>query len=172
MKRILKTFVIVSFLFVGFGCATTNQTLSTQLQMREFQTRSYETSDTKMVMKAMLNVLQDDGFIVKNANLDLGLLSAEKSMDIENAGEVAGQYFGRMLLGAAFETRWKKASIVECTTNVSEYGKQVRVRVNFQLKIMDNKGGIVDVKQLDEEKYYQDFFSKVEKGIFIQKEQI
>ncbi len=54
-----------------FGCATTNGTLQkTQLQIREFQTRSYETNDVKMVMKAMLNILQDDGFIVKNAVLD------------------------------------------------------------------------------------------------------
>jgi hypothetical protein len=172
MKHPLSIFVIVSFLFLGFGCATTNPTQGTQLQMREFQTRTYETNDTKMVMKAMLNVLQDDGFIIKNATLDLGILSAEKSTDIENAGEVFGQYFGKAMLGAAFESRWKKASIIECTSNISEYGKQTRVRVNFQMKIMDNKGGIVDVKQLEDMKYYQDFFSKVDKGIFIQKEKL
>ena len=44
-------------------------------------------NDVKMVMKAMLNILQDDGFIVKNAVLNMGLLSAEKSVDIEDKGE-------------------------------------------------------------------------------------
>ncbi len=65
----------------------------------------------------------------------------------------------------------KKASVIECTANVSEYGNQVRVRVNFQVKVLDNKGGIREVKQI-EEKYYQDLFSKVDKGIFIQKEKL
>jgi len=37
---------------------------------------------------------------------------------------------------------------------------------------LDNKGGIREVKQIEEEKYYQDFFSKVDKGIFIQKEKL
>jgi len=120
-----------------------------------------------MIMKAMLNVLQDDGFIVKNAVTDLGLLSAEKTLDIENKGEA---FLAAFFAGA--QARWKKASVIECTANVSEYGNQSRVRVNFQLKILDNKGGIVEVKQILDEKYYQDFFSKVDKGIFIQKEKL
>ncbi|BCB95759.1 hypothetical protein JZK55_06810 [Dissulfurispira thermophila] len=53
----------------AFGCATTGVTPEkTQLQIREFQTRIYDTNDVKMVMKAMLNVLQDDGFIVKKCS--------------------------------------------------------------------------------------------------------
>ncbi|MGB9711771.1 MAG: hypothetical protein ACP5J5_05595 [Dissulfurimicrobium sp.] len=166
MKKmwILSLILSVSIL----GCATTGVTpQKTQLQIREFQTRSYETNDTKMVMKAMLNVLQDDGFIVKNAVLDLGLLSAEKSVDIENKGEA---FLAKFFEGA--NAVWKKASIIECTANVSEHGKQIRVRVNFQVKVLNNKGGIIKIEQIDDEKYYQDFFSKVDKGIFIQKEKI
>jgi hypothetical protein len=171
MKHILKISIIASSIYI-FGCATTNTTQGTQLQIREFQTRSYETNDTKMVMKAMLNVLQDYGFIIKNATLDLGILSAEKSVDIETSSSVYGQNSGKAMLDAYFESRWKKAAIIECTSNVSEYGKHTRVRVNFQMKIMDNKGGVVEVKQLDDEKYYQEFFSKVDRGIFIQKEKL
>lgn len=44
----------------------------TQLEKRQFQTRTYETIDKPLVMKAMLNVLQDEGFIVYNANPLLG----------------------------------------------------------------------------------------------------
>ena len=150
-----------------FCCATTNvNTPKTQLEIREFQTRTFDTNDTKMVMKAMLNVLQDDGYIVKNAVVDLGLLSAEKSVDVESKGEA----FTLTLL-AGQNAIWKKASIIECTANVSEYGKQCRVRVNFQVKIMDNKGGLMKVEQINDEKYYQDFL-KSYKGIFIQKEKL
>ena len=159
--------LIMSTFIVG-GCASTGVTPQmTQLQIREFQTRIYDTNDVKMIMKAMLNVLQDDGFIVKNAVMDLGLLSAEKTVDIENKGEA---FLAAFFLGT--QARWKKASVIECTANVSEYGSQSRVRVNFQLKVLDNKGGIIEVKQILDEKYYQDFFSKVDKGIFIQKEKL
>lgn len=165
--RKLWIFPIIMSMFV-FGCATTAIIPEkTQLQIREFQTRTYETNDTKMVMKAMLNVLQDDGFIVKNAVMDLGLLSAEKTVDIESKGEA---FLAAFFLGA--QATWKKASVIECTAIVSEYGNQARVRVNFQVKVLDNKGGIREVKQIEEEKYYQDFFSKVDKGIFIQKEKL
>lgn len=165
--RKLWIFLIIMSMFI-FGCATTGITPEkTQLQIREFQTRMYDTNDTKMIMKAMLNVLQDDGFIVKNAVMDLGLLSAEKTVDIENKGEA---FLAAFFLGA--QATWKKASVIECTANVSEYGNQTRVRVNFQVKVLDNKGGIREVKQIEEEKYYQDFFSKVDKGIFIQKEKL
>jgi len=165
----MKRFFFLMFIaFAIAGCATTGvQPQKTQLQIREFQTKSYETNDSKMVMKAMLNVLQDDGYIVKNAVLDLGLLSAEKTIDIENSGEA---FLAAFFAGA--NARWKKASIIECTGNVSEFGNIIKVRVNFQLKMLDNKGGILKIEQIDDEKYYQDFFQKVDKGIFLQKEKV
>jgi len=165
----LNRVLALSLLTLGVvGCATTGgQPQKTQLQIREFQTRTYETSDSKMVMKAMLNVLQDDGFIVKNAVLDLGLLSAEKTLDVEKKSEA---FWSTFFLGA--NARWKKASVIECTGNITEFGDTTKVRVNFQLKMLDNKGGIVKIEQISDEKYYQDFFSKVDKGIFLQKEKL
>ena len=166
----MKKIAPISLLVIVFaiGCATTGVTpTKTQLQIREFQTRSYETNDVKMVMKAMLNVLQDDGFIVKNANVVLGFLTATKEVDVESKGEA---FVAGLFLGA--QARWKKNSIIESTANVSEFGKQCRVRVNFQVKVMDNKGGVLEVKQIEDERYYQEFFSKVDKGIFIQKEKL
>lgn len=170
---------IASFLFFDSGCATSNQTPSTQLQMREFQTRSYDTDDTKMVMKAMLNVLQDDGFIVKDATLDLGFFTAEKSVKMDLNGEEGKQFVKRniwkLTFGQSNSMSFRQPSFIksiECTSNISEYGKQTRVRINFLKKIIDNTGGVIDVQQIDDEKYYQEFFSKMTKGVFIQKEKI
>ena len=150
------------------ACATPGLTpQKTQLQIREFQTRIYDTNDTRMVMKVLLNVLQDDGFIVKNAVPELGLLTATKEVDIENKGEA---FLSVLFMG--YQATWKKSSIIEATVNVSEFSNKTRVRTNFQLKILNNKGDVMEVKQIEEEKYYQDFFSKVDKGIFIQKEKL
>ncbi len=61
---------------------------------------------------------------------------------------------------------------MECSGNVTEFGKETRVRINFQSKRMNNKGEVVDVKQVADPAFYQTFFSKVDKGIFIQKEKL
>ena len=167
----MKRMCILLLLCTGIiSCATTGVTPpKTQLQIREFQTRSFETNNVKMVMKAMLNVLQDDGYIVKNANVELGLLNATKEVDITNKWEVFGAFLGAT---QGYQTSFAKNRIIEATANVSEFGTQCRVRINFQIKDMDNKGGVRAVGQIEDEKFYQDFFSKVDKGVFIQKEKL
>jgi len=166
MRKGLVLLIVISMF--AFGCATTGTTpQKTQLQIREFQTRAYDTKDTMMVMKAMLNVLQDEGYIVKEAVPELGLLTATKEVDVEKGGEA---FWATVFMGE--NARWKKNSIIECTANVSEFGDQSRVRTNFQVKILDNKGAVLTIEQIQDEKHYQDFFSKVDKGIFIQKEKL
>jgi hypothetical protein len=166
MTRTLS--LLATLAVMAYGCVTTGVTPEkTQLQIREYQTRSYETTDTKLIMKALLNVLQDDGYVVKNANTDLGLLTATKEANVEDKGTAI-----LLSLLAGHNARWTKNSIIECSGNISDFGKETRVRVNFQMKLINNKGEPVDVKQIDDSKFYQEFFTKVDKGVFIQKEKI
>jgi hypothetical protein len=120
-----------------------------------------------MVMKAMMNVLQDMGFIIKSGDLDLGLLTAAKDTDVENKASAV-----LLTLLAGSEARWTKNSIIEATANISDFGEQCRVRANFQFKSFDNRGNVVKIQQIQDEQWYQDFFAKVDKGIFIQKEKL
>lgn len=167
MKK--TAFIFLPLVMVLFsGCATTQPAIQkSQLQIREFQTRNYDTKNFKMVMKAIMHTLQDDSFIVKQANVDLGLLTAQKELDVESAGEAL---FLTLLAGS--EARYKKNSIIESSANISEFGDQTRVRINFQTKVMDNKGGVMTVQQVEDAKFYQDFFSKVDKAIFLGKEKL
>jgi hypothetical protein len=162
-----STWILAIVGLFSVGCATSGTPQKSQLQIREYQTRSYDTNDTKMVMKAVLNTLQDEGYIVKNAVLDLGLLTATKEMDVEDKTQAV-----LLTLLRKNKATWLKNSIVEAAANVSDFGSQTRVRLNFQVKTYDNHGGVREVKQIDDAKFYQDFFSKVDKGIFIQKENL
>jgi hypothetical protein len=38
--------------------------------------------------------------------------------------------------------------------------------------MMNNRGGISKAHTIDDPKYYQDFFAKVDKGIFLEKEKL
>lgn len=136
-----------------------------QLQIREFQTRAFQTSDTLLVMKALLNVLQDDFYIIKNADAALGLVTATKEVDVDNRG-----FWKRAF--ADDNDRFKKNAIVECSGTVDGHGRRTRVRVNFQVKTYDNLGAVMGVVQVQDQKFYQEFFSKVDKGIFLAKEKL
>lgn len=139
----------------------------TQLEIRQFQTRNFDTKDVRLVMKSLLNVLQDDGYVVKNVALDLGFISANKEEDVEDGSE---RFFARATRGG--QARWVKNELIEATLNVTEFGDTTRVRTNFQRKVFDNQGVVVTIQQITDEQFYQEFFTKVDKGIFIQGQDI
>jgi len=146
------------------GCAMPGQqgVQQTQLQEREYQTRLFDTTDQKAVMKALLGALQDDGFVISQANTDLGLLSAQKEVEVKNEGEA---FLSTLLAGS--EATYQNNAIMEATANVSAFGQQTRVRLNVVQKVMDNKGGVMDVRPVSDQKFYQDFFETVSKSLFI-----
>lgn len=160
------TLVLTSSLFLT-SCGRPAPEM-TQLQVRTIQTRTYPVEDVKMVMKAMMNVLQDEGFVIKNANLDLGLLSAEKFVDTQSQNMV----YRALCAMSGPDGRWEKHMVIEASANVSEFGDRTRVRVNFQEKRFDNVGNIRCVEEILDEAYYQMFFSNVSKAMFLEQEQI
>ena len=94
------------------GCATTKPT--PQFKMREFQTRSFDTTDVKAVIKALINVLQDDGYLTKQADLELGFIHATKEYEEGfKLGELINPFksFGEM----------SKSNLIDATFNVSQY---------------------------------------------------
>jgi hypothetical protein len=62
--------------------------------------------------------------------------------------------------------------ITEATINVSPFGKGVRVRASFFRKIFNNQGVTVASQELDDPLFYQHFFAKVDKSLFIQRQGI
>ena len=155
----------------------------TQLQTREFQTREFDTNDVKLVMKPMLNVLQDDGFVVKNAVPDLGLLTATKEVQLTGTSPTRTDQYWTDVFESVFrssnsrsssrdrqEQRYNKFKQIEVSVNVTEMGRRSKVRANFQARVLDNVGNPVEVYVIQDPKFYQDFFAKVDKGIFIQKQ--
>lgn len=155
----------------------------TQLQTREYQTREFDTNDVKLLMKAMLNVLQDDGFVVKNAVTDLGFLTATKEVQLTGTSATRTDQYWTDVFESVFrssnsrsntrdrqEQRFNKFKQIEVSVNITEMGRRSKVRANFQARVLDNVGSPVEVYVIQDPKFYQDFFSKVDKGIFIQKQ--
>ena len=159
--------ILILFLLIA-GCATAPRVPPrTQLELREMQTRAYESKDTKLVMKAVINALQDDGFMVRSADRELGFISAAKEVDVEDATEA---FMQQLFAGAA--ARYRKNSTIEASVNVSEFGRETRVRVVFQTKVVDNFNMPITTAQVEDPVYYRDFFAKVDKSVFIARQGI
>lgn len=171
MKKLnLAILCLTPFLLVACAEKSDQQLLESnksQLQMREFQMRQFQVTDQKVVVKAIVNALQDMGFMVKNAVVDAGIVVASKEKDIEDGGEAFLTWFFQ-----GNKARYSKNSILEATVNFTEAIDQTKIRASFQLKILDNKGGIKKVKTIDDLKFYQDFFSRIDKAMYLQKEKI
>jgi hypothetical protein len=168
MKRswIRFTLLSVTFLFL-FSCAgpytaslykPTDYPPGTQLQIRELQERKYDTKDMYMVMKAVLNVLQDEGYTTKSIDKELGYVQASR----ENA---------RLLKPGPFSTN--AIDILDATVNVTPFGESTKVRISLHYKCVISFGhGYPDSEysnfDLYEPTIYQDFFMKLDKALFIE----
>jgi hypothetical protein len=141
--------------------------LKTQLQVREFQTRTFDTANTNEVLTAVVEAFQDQGFMVKNVVPQVGLVSATKEADLEDQGQAFLRTF-LMGNGAA----WRKNTVLEATANVKTTNGKTKVRANFQEKVMSNLGNLDTVSTIDDPKFYQSFFDKIGKSIFFEKNQM
>lgn len=83
MKRMLLMILCLCLPMLG-GCAVSpTQGLfdvqgGSQLQLRQMQTRYFDTSDKKKTVEAVIATLQDLGFVIDKASLDLGSVTGTK----------------------------------------------------------------------------------------------
>lgn len=81
MTRMIQVLMLLSLAFVG-GCATTAPPDvvggGTQLAIRQIQTREYDSLNKPMTMRSVIATLQDLGFTIDQADLDLGTITATR----------------------------------------------------------------------------------------------
>lgn len=85
MKSTLRPF---AFLIVGgimtmsSGCQTTQQAVldsdQSQVQLRQIQSRAFDTRDQPKTLRTVIATLQDLGFVIDKADAELGTVSATK----------------------------------------------------------------------------------------------
>jgi hypothetical protein len=159
------------------GCATAIQPAKTQLEVRAFQTYAFDTSDSRLVMKAMFNALQDDGYVVKNAVIELGLITATREIDLapgrsNSTGGETVSIVGRLAVIASPPPAYSKIEVHDFTGNVTPFGEHTKVRISFQRKVLDSRGHVVEVNPIDDPAFYQDFFSRMDKSVYLQQERL
>jgi hypothetical protein len=81
MTKPIQILLLPLLIIVG-GCATAVPADvtggGTQLETRQIQTREYDTLDKQMTMRSVIATLQDLGFTIDQADLDLGTVTATR----------------------------------------------------------------------------------------------
>jgi hypothetical protein len=73
--------ICMSLVFAIIGCASARPDVTgsgSQVAIRQIQTREYDTLDKQMTMRSTVSTLQDLGFVIDNADVDLGTVTATR----------------------------------------------------------------------------------------------
>jgi hypothetical protein len=162
------------------GCAVATRSElpgppQTPLERRQAQTRAFDTADARLVLKAAVNVLQDEGFVIQQAESELGIVTA-----VSEWHSVRGDRGLRILKWVAalptygtsllLHTGRDELSAVEVVVNVSPEAERTRVRITMVAKVRDGKGNVCSVRPVDDPLAYQRIFAGLDKAVFLEKE--
>ena len=82
-EKIKTVFILLTASLFIFGCQADGsnavlQSSKSQLETRSIQTRYFESSDKTQMLRSILATLQDLGFVIDKADVELGTCSATK----------------------------------------------------------------------------------------------
>jgi hypothetical protein len=127
------------------------------------------------VLKAVVNVLQDEGFVIREASAELGVVSAVKEWRSRQANDglriakwiAAPMTYGASLLIPSGRTEF---TAVEANVNVTQESTRTRVRISLVAKVTDKQGRVQNVRPVDDALAYQGLLARLDKAVFLQRE--
>ena len=140
------------------------------LALREYQTRTYEQKSNQEIFHAVLNTLQDDGFVIDVADMESGLIKGNVSGTQINAREALQKTAFTVLTWGVFllftDGNMDDVETLSATITISPYAKSMKVRTSFVYRRDNPDGETVEHRQITEQDVYQKFFASIEKSIF------
>jgi len=138
MRTNIYKWLTILVVLLTVGCATQNSHVlsdSSAVELRSFQTRTFDTTDAHQMLRTTISVLQDLGFIIDKTDEDLGMVTGTK---------LSGYQIRMTII--------------------------VRPRGETQLVV--RASAIYNNKPIEDPMPYQDFFTALEKGIFLTAQKI
>ena len=154
---------------------------------RALQTRMFETSDEKELLSASAAVLQDLGFQVEESSVGVGMLRAAKERSARHVGQEIWQSIVFVLMLISQKPYiipvdlHQQIGATLITRQVSDGASRFTVRILFHRTVWKGDGNSGDqyippgqqrMEMIYDGKIYQQFFSKLSKGLFLEAHQI
>ncbi|MFQ5958645.1 MAG: hypothetical protein ACE5LF_04680 [Alphaproteobacteria bacterium] len=155
------------------GCATkipddALKLTEESLELRQLQTRRFDTGDEGMLLSAIAAVLQDLGFTLDESEPDIGVVVASKDRDAVEAGQVALAIFVALLGSSMPIDKHQKMRASVVTWPLGDESRETAVRVTFQRLVWNDRGVLWKRQTLDDPQAYQEFFARLSKAIFLE----
>lgn len=146
------TYLSVFFLItILVGCASGPQL--SQMQIRQITTKMIEGS-YENVFRATMTILQDQGYVIKNTDMNSGLIVA--NIDRETSG--GSQFMQALFLGRITD----KNTVIEVSATVNKLNEENQeLRLNLQETNYSGSGAKQNIKQIYDEKVYQNLFNEI-----------
>lgn len=176
MRRILSSCILF---FATFSLIACNQTIPKEalqltkesFELRQLQTRSFDTKNEKKLLIAGAGVLQDLGYNIDESETSLGVIVGSKDRDATEAGQVVGAILIAALGGGSVpidKNQKIRASLVTYPTGK----KTMKLRVTFQRIVWNTQGQVSKTQSIEDPLIYQDFFDKLSKAVFLESNEI
>jgi hypothetical protein len=139
------------------------------LALRMIQSRRFDTQDELEILRATCALLQDLGFEIDASDSEGGLVVASKLRSAVQGDEVALAMFFAILSGndVPYNHRQKLRACV-VTRPFGEKNESIAVRVTFQRIVWNTTGAVTIMEGLDQPEFYQEFFAKLSKSVFLE----
>lgn len=143
------------------------------VELRALQSRRFDSTNSVAVLNAATQTLQDLGFTIQESASSVGVLSASKSRDAQETGQVAGAVAVAVvgaLFGVYVDPTWDEDQVINVTLVESPVpaSSQVDLRVGFDRTVRNNKN-MYRAEIIIEPKIYQEFFEKFSQSLFLEK---
>ena len=136
----------------------------TAKEIIELQTRTYNNVDTFVLMKAILNVLQDNYYFVEDADYKLGFIRANREFDTRDKYINIKEEFGcsKKMTGI------KRLSVAKTEVNVNITQNEDNtntVRLSIRKKVLNMYDIEIRVTDVVDKELYNEFFASVDKKL-------
>jgi hypothetical protein len=162
------------------ACASAQQSAvpgypQSPLDMRQVQTRAFDVTDARLVLKAALEALQDEGYVIREANAELGLVTAVMEWQSRKPNGslrvlkwmAAIPTYGASLL---VPTGRHEFSTLEANVNVTQEPAGTRVRISLVSRVTEKNGTVRSVNPVRDPLAYQALLARLDKAVYLQKE--
>jgi|YelNatPaOPRAMG01_1025707.scaffolds.fasta_scaffold94515_3 hypothetical protein len=157
-SKIIFSFALIVICFIGNIACTPEPQLS-PMQVRQITTKLFD-GDYETVYRACLTVLQDQGYIIKNTDMDSGLIVAS----ITKETSAGSQAFQALMLG--YVPNKGKEYDLSCMVNkLSEKSTEIRLNIHETKYGQTSKwsgSSELGAKQIYDEKLFRALFNEIE----------
>lgn len=186
MQRALALFLCI-VLATG-GCvspaARALQLESDSAELRQVQTRRFDTHDEAMLLQASAALLQDLGFNLDDSEAEVGLIYASKERTAVEPQQVAGAVVGTVIvtaiavvigvlsggggMGGDTTVPYDEKQHMRVCLVTRPVANGTIVRVTFQRIVWNSKGRVSKQEPLQEPEHYVEFFDRLSKAVFLE----